>query len=115
MVARDYQLQIADSPRFFVCVYLNQERAITEYAENPIQSRLRIIIVKMKTNEIIFSCTLIATMLTMTSCFGPKKISQRIIPTAVNTINSVRLDELNLKHGSDYSVVNSVTGEAVII
>ena len=115
VVARDYQLQIADSPRFFVCVYLNQERAITEYAENPIQSRLRIIIVKMKTNEIIFSCTLIATMLTMTSCFGPKKISQRIIPTAVNTINSVRLDELNLKHGSDYSVVNSVTGEAVII
>ena len=49
VVARDYQLQIADSPRFFVCVYLNQERAITEYAENPIQSRLRIIIAKMKT------------------------------------------------------------------
>lgn len=54
-------------------------------------------------------------MFTMTSCFGPRKLTQRIVPTAVNTINSVGLSELNLKHGTDYTIVNTVTAEATII
>ena len=63
----------------------------------------------------IISDALLAVVLLMPSCFCPKKISQRFIPTAVNTINSVCLDELNLKHGSDYTIVSNVTGEAIII
>lgn len=46
---------------------------------------------------------------TTTSCSGPKKIQQRIIPQAVNTINSVNLSELNLTHGTDYTIMNTIT------
>lgn len=56
-----------------------------------------------------------ACILTLTSCGLSKKMSQRIVPTAVNTINSVRLDELNLKHGTDYTIVNTVTADATIL
>lgn len=42
-------------------------------------------------------------------------MTQRIIPTAVNTINSVGLKELNLKHGTDYTIVNTITAEATVI
>lgn len=69
----------------------------------------------MKQKIFIFA-TFVATTLTLVSCGGgPKKMAQRIIPTAVNTINSVRLDELNLKHGTDYTIVNTITAEATII
>ena len=64
--------------------------------------------------KILILATMMAATLTMTSCFGPKKVAQRIIPTAVNTINSVGLSELNLKHGSDYTIVNTVTADATI-
>lgn len=37
------------------------------------------------------------------------------IPIATNTINSVGLRELNLKHGTDYTVLNTVTAEATVI
>ncbi len=40
--------------------------------------------------------------------------SLRIIPQAVNTINSVRLDELNLER-KDYIILNTISAEAVII
>ena len=65
--------------------------------------------------KILVLATMMAATLTMTSCFGPKKMTQRIVPTAVNTINSVGLSELNLKHGSDYTIVNTVTADATII
>lgn len=65
--------------------------------------------------KILILATMVAITLAMTSCFGPKKISQRIVPTAVNTINSVGLSELNLKHGTDYTIVNTVTAEATIL
>ena len=65
--------------------------------------------------KILFLATLVATTLVMSSCFGPKKTVQRIVPTAVNTINSVGLSELNLKHGTDYTIVNTVTAEATVI
>lgn len=58
--------------------------------------------------------TIVAATLPFVSC-GPKKMIQRIIPTAVNTINSVRLSELNLKHGTDYTIVNTITAEATVI
>lgn len=52
---------------------------------------------------------------TMSSCFGPRKIAQKIIPQAVNTINSVNLNELNLKHGADYTIMNTITAEATVL
>ena len=58
---------------------------------------------------------MMVTILAMTSCFGPKRITQRVVPTAVNTINSVGLSELNLKHGTDYTIVNTVKAEATIL
>ena len=68
----------------------------------------------MKHYKMIIALAIIAIAFTTTSCSGPKKMAQRIIPTAVNTINSVSLDELNLKHGADYTVVNTITAEATI-
>ena len=38
-----------------------------------------------------------------------------IMPEAINTINSVGLKELNLKHGTDYTIMNTVTAEATVI
>lgn len=55
-----------------------------------------------------------AAILLMTSC------SKRIIPDiempiAINTINSVGLRELNLKHGTDYTILNTVSADATVI
>jgi len=69
----------------------------------------------MFNKKLIIASMTMACMFTMTSCFGPKKMTQRIVPTAVNTINSVGLSELNLKHGTDYTIVNTVTADATII
>ena len=69
----------------------------------------------MFNKKLIIASMTMACMFTMTSCFGPKKMTQRIVPTAVNTINSVGLSELNLKHGTDYTIVNTVTAEATIL
>lgn len=52
----------------------------------------------------------ISLMLVLTSCVTTHDL---IIPKAVNTINSVRLDELNLER-KDYSVLNTVTATAEI-
>lgn len=38
-----------------------------------------------------------------------------VIPQAVNTINSVNLSDLNLKHGSDYTIMDKTTAEASVI
>lgn len=52
---------------------------------------------------------LIATLfLTSCSMFKPK-----VIPRAVNTVNTVMLEELNLTKG-DYQILNTVTSEAII-
>lgn len=69
----------------------------------------------MLKNKFFFTVALVAAVFSMTSCFGPKKVSQRMVPKAINTINSVGLEELNLKHGTDYTVVKTVTAEATIL
>ena len=69
----------------------------------------------MFNKKLIIASMTMACMFIMTSCFGPKKMTQRIVPTAVNTINSVGLSELNLKHGTDYTIVNTVTADASIL
>lgn len=38
-----------------------------------------------------------------------------VIPQAINTVNSVGLDEMNLKHNTDYTIVNTATAEATVI
>lgn len=69
-----------------------------------------------KVNFIIAVALLASCTFTMTSCFGIKKVVQRVVvPKAINTINSVCLDELNLKHGTDYTIVNTITAEATIL
>jgi len=68
----------------------------------------------MLNKKLIIASMTMACMFTMTSCFAPKKMTQRIVPKAINTINSVGLDELNLKHGTDYTIVNTVTADATI-
>lgn len=64
--------------------------------------------------KLFLTVSLVACMCLMTSCGGPSKMIQRIVPTAVNTVNSVRLNELNLQHGTDYSIMNTVTAEATV-
>lgn len=65
--------------------------------------------------KLFIIATVAVTMVMMTSCGGSRKLTQRVIPTAVNTINSVGLSELNLKHGTDYLIVNTVSAEATIL
>lgn len=60
-----------------------------------------------KTTSFIFFALLLSVF--FTSC-----TSYKIIPKAVNTVNSVRLEELNLKHGSDYTIMNTTTAEATV-
>lgn len=67
----------------------------------------------MKQKFFIFATILVA-MTMITSCRTQTVIRKRV-PVAVNTINSVRLDELNLKHGTDYTIVNTITAEATVI
>lgn len=61
------------------------------------------------------AATMVTCALVMTSCSGPRKMVQRIVPTAVNTINAVNLNELNLKHGTDYTIVNTVSADATVL
>ena len=67
----------------------------------------------MKQKFLIFA-TLLVALITITSCHTQQVVRKRI-PVAVNTVNSVRLDELNLKHGTDYTIVNTITAEATVI
>lgn len=59
--------------------------------------------------------TLVVAAIVMSSCGFTQRIESQRIPTAVNTINSVRLEELNLKHGTDYTIMANATGEATVI
>lgn len=63
-----------------------------------------------------FFVAMLATIFLMTSCGILKKSAPTLaIPQAINTINSVSLRELNLKHGEDYTILNTVTAEAAVI
>lgn len=61
-----------------------------------------------KTTSFIILALLLGAF--FTSCTS----SYKIIPKAVNTVNSVGLSELNLKHGSDYTIMNTTTAEAAV-
>lgn len=61
----------------------------------------------MKTRNLI----LFASMIIMATSCG--STTQLIIPQAVNTVNAVRLDELNLER-TDYQILNTVTAEAIV-
>lgn len=52
---------------------------------------------------------LIAAAVSLASCG-----TQVIVPKALNTVNSVSLDELNLER-KDYDILNTITAEAVVI
>lgn len=63
----------------------------------------------MKKKLILFSVVCITT-LCLTSC---GMFSPRVLPKAVNTVNTVGLSELNLVR-ADYQILNTVTAEATI-
>ena len=70
----------------------------------------------MFNKKLIIAAMTIACTLMMTSCGLRRHVTPYVMmPEAINTINSVRLDELNLKHGTDYTIVNTVTADATII
>ena len=57
-----------------------------------------------------FIFVLITSAIFFTACSTPSAI----VPTAINTVNSVRLSELNLER-KDYKILNSITAEASVI
>lgn len=69
----------------------------------------------MYRNKIFLVAVMAATMLGLTSCFGPRKMVEKRIPVAINTVNSVGFKELNLTHGKDYEIVSTITSEATVI
>lgn len=64
----------------------------------------------MYTNKLFIAIAILLNAILFTSC-----TTYTVIPQAINTVNSVRLDELNLKHNSDYTIVNTTTSEATVI
>ncbi len=67
-------------------------------------------------NNLLLAVVLMTSTFMMTSCVATQqKMTQRIVPQAVSTINSVGLSELNLKHGTDYTVMNTVSSEATVL
>lgn len=68
----------------------------------------------MKKNFIV-ALIIVTTVIAFTSCATQKVTPYMVIPQAVNTINSVGLNELNLKHNTDYTIVNTATAEATVI
>lgn len=58
---------------------------------------------------------MLAVTLMMTSCFTHRAMPDVEMPIAINTVNSVGLRELNLQHGTDYTIVNTVSADATII
>ena len=58
---------------------------------------------------------MLTTSFVMISC-GTQKLPDDVeMPIAVNTINSVGLKELNLQHGTDYTIMNTVSADATVI
>ena len=67
----------------------------------------------MKMNYFAFTAIIIAAFV-MTSCATIMSPDVEM-PTAVNTINSVGLGDLNLKHGSDYIIMNTISADATVL
>ncbi len=65
----------------------------------------------MKHFKLLVLAALCGAMLT--SCRYSSTVS-RTIPIAINTVNSVRLNELNLER-KDYTILKSITAEAVVL
>lgn len=64
----------------------------------------------------LFLCVVMLTSaFMMTSCGSHKPAPDLVIPQAINTINSVGLRELNLKHETDFLIMNTVSAEATVI
>lgn len=57
-----------------------------------------------------FIFVIITCAVFFTACSTPSAI----VPTAINTVNSVRLSELNLER-KDYKILNTITAEASVI
>ncbi|MBR4645104.1 MAG: hypothetical protein IKO73_08135 [Bacteroidaceae bacterium] len=64
--------------------------------------------------KFFFVAATLAASLGVISCGTQKLPDDMEMPIAVNTINSVGLKELNLQHGTDYSILNTVSAEAAV-
>lgn len=58
-----------------------------------------------------YSVVLFVAIALLSSC---KSRSKLMIPIAMNTVNSVTLQELNLKHGNDYKILNTISATGVV-
>ncbi len=67
-------------------------------------------ILNNRTTRIVLSIAIAASL---TSCFSSKKTATYIVPNAINTVNSVSLNELNLTRG-DYEIINTLSSDATI-
>lgn len=66
---------------------------------------------KIKFVNIVNIAVLMLAIMSITSCGSVKKTY--IVPNAINTVNSVSLEELNLSN-NDYQILNTITSEAII-
>lgn len=58
---------------------------------------------------------MVTSAFVMTSCGSHRATPYLEVPQAINTINSVGLRELNLTHGADYTIMNTVSAEATVV
>lgn len=65
----------------------------------------------MVKKHFFLAITSFVAILVMTSCSS----QSMMIPQAVNTINSIGLDELRLNHATDYTILKTISAEASVI
>lgn len=64
--------------------------------------------------QFINTTSLLIALLAVASVCEAKRYPS-IIPTAMSTVNSVTLEELNLKHGTDYTILNTVSVDGIVV
>ena len=63
------------------------------------------------TKSFFYSIIITIATFAVSSCGTAKKTY--IVPNAINTVNSVSLNELNLKNG-DYQILNTISSDAIV-
>lgn len=99
-------------PRFFMPLY-NGHRFSNNF-KTDVAMGYNCQLLSMKQNYFI-AAVMLTTSFGMISCGTQKLPDDMEMPIAINTINSVGLKELNLQHGTDYIIMNTVSADATVI
>ncbi len=105
------QKLIKNGPRLFI-VFTSASWTINKLNNLTIGHIPYLTPIFMKKFKFYHTIIIALVAITLASCGSGKKVTY-IVPNAINTVNSVSLNELNLT-GGDYQILNTITSEATI-